>query len=96
MRPTPEDTLAGAERLLRELLADGELAGTAAATVEDVARMLKQARRSVAEAPAFLAADNDRLRDLLAALVRDLPATDTASREQIRAYLLERVAADPR
>lgn len=95
MRPTPEDTLAGAERLLRDLLADGDLPAPAAATVEDVARMLKQARRSVAEAPVFLAADNDRLRELLAALVQDLPEDDSASREQIRSYLLERVAADP-
>ena len=64
MRPTPEDTLDGADRLLRSVLDDG-LPVDAAATVTDVVRMLGQVRKAVAERPAFLEPDNDHLRELL-------------------------------
>ena len=94
MRPTPEDILDGADRLLRAVLEEDTLPADAAATVSDVVRMLRQARRAVAGRPAFVAEDNDRMRALLADLVHDLPA-DAAARERVRAYLTERVAADP-
>ena len=94
MRPTPEDILDGADRLLRSVLADGTLPADAAATVTDVVRMLGQARRAVAGRPTFLAEDNDRMRALLAELVHDLPA-GSAVRHRVRSYLTERVAADP-
>ena len=94
MRPTPEDILDGADRLLRAVLEEEALPADAAATVTDVARMLRQARKAVAGRPAFLAEDNDRMRALLADLVHDLPA-ESPSREQVRTYLADRVTADP-
>ena len=94
MRPTPEDILDGADRLLRATLEENALPADAAATVTDVARMLRQARRAVEGRPAFLAEDNDRMRALLAELVHDLPA-GSPSRERVRSYLADRVAADP-
>lgn len=95
MRPTPEDTLAGVDRLLRAVLDESELPADAAATVTDVVRMVGQARKAVAERPAFLEQDNDRLRELLAELIRELPAEDSGTRERIRSYLEERTVASP-
>lgn len=95
MRPTPEDTLAGVDRLLRAVLDESELPADAAATVTDVVRMVGQARKAVAERPAFLEQDNDRLRELLAELIRELPAEDSGIRERIRSYLEERTVAGP-
>lgn len=95
MRPTPEEILAGADRVLRAMNDEHDLPAEAAATLADVLRMLGQARRAVAERPAFLDADNERLRALLAELIRDLPAGDAASRERVRTYLSERIEANP-
>ena len=95
MRPTPEDTLDGADRLLRAVLEDDEVPVDARATITDVVRMLNQARRAVADRPAFLEADNDAMRRLLADLIRELPPADTGARERIRAYLEQRTAATP-
>lgn len=95
MRPTPEETLDGADRLLRSVLEENELPVEAKATITDVVRMLGQARRAVADRPAFLEADNDAMRRLLAELIRELPPGDTRAREQIRAYLVGRVATSP-
>lgn len=96
MRPTPEDTLAGVDRLLRAVLDESDLPADAHATITDVVRMVGQARKAVAERPAFLEQDNDRLRELLADLIRELPATDDAgARERIRSYLEQRTAATP-
>lgn len=95
MRPTPEDTLAGVERLLRAVLEESELPADAAATITDVVRMVGQARKAVAERPAFLEQDNDRLRGLLAELIRELPAAESGPRERIRSYLEERTVASP-
>ena len=72
------------------MLDDG-LPADAAATVTDVVRMLGQARKAVAERPAFLEADNDRLRELLSESIRD----ESGSRERIRTYLEQRTAATP-
>jgi len=94
MRPTPEDVLDGADRLLRAVLEENALPADAADTVTDAVRMIKQARRAVAGRPAFLAEDNNRMRALLADLVHDLPA-GSASRGRVGAYLAERAAADP-
>lgn len=94
MRPTPEDILDRAERLLRTALDEDPLPADTSATVTDVARMLTQARRAVAGRPTFLAEDNDRMRTLLAELVHELPA-GSAAREKVRAYLADRAAADP-
>ena len=99
MRPTPEETLDGADRLLRAVLDEGGLPADARATITDVVRMVGAARKAVAGRPAFLEADNDAMRRLLAELIRELPAADgpggTAAREQIRAYLSGRVATSP-
>ena len=95
MRPTPEDTLAGADRLLRAVLEENELPADAKATISDVVRMLGAARKAVADRPTFLEADNDAMRRLLAELIRELPPSDTGAREQIRAYLAGRVATSP-
>lgn len=95
MRPTPEDTLTGAERLLRVVLEEGQLPPDASATISDVVRMVGQARKAVAERPVFLEQDNDRLRELLSELIRDLPGGDSGTRERIRSYLEERTAATP-
>lgn len=95
MRPTPEETIAGADRVLRTVLDDYDLPGAAAATITDALRMLGQAQRTVAESPAFLAADNETMRGLLAELIRELPATDLASRERIRSYLADRIETNP-
>ena len=94
MRPTPEDVLDGADRLLSAVLQDHALPADASATVTDVVRMLRQARRAVAGRPSFLAEDNDRMRALLAEIVHDLPA-GSAARHRVRSYLADRVAADP-
>lgn len=94
MRPTPEDILERAEHLLQTLVDEGPLPADAAATVTDVARMLKQARRAAAGRPSFLAEDNDRMRALLAELVHDLPAP-SAARQKVGSYLADRAAADP-
>ena len=95
MRPTPEDILVGVDRLLRAVLDDSELPADTAATIQDVVRMVGQARKAVAERPAFLEQDNDRLRDLLAELIPELPAGDSGTRERIRSYLEERTVASP-
>lgn len=95
MQPTPEDTLTGAERLLRAVLSESDLPSDAAATIGDVVRMVGQARKAVAERPAFLEQDNDRLRELLSDLIRELPATGSGTREEIRSYLEQRTAASP-
>ncbi len=95
MRPTPEDTLTGAERLLRVVLEEGQLPPDASATISDVVRMVGQARKAVAERPAFLEQDNDRLRELLSELIRELPEGEAGPRERIRSYLEERTAATP-
>lgn len=95
MRPTPEDTLVGADRLLRAVLEENDLPADASATITDVVRMLGQARKAVAGRPAFLEEDNDRLRELLAELIRELPTTESGPRERIRAYLDARTAASP-
>jgi hypothetical protein len=94
MRPTPEDVLDGAGRLLTGVLEEDALPADAAAAVTDAVRMIKQARRAVAGRPAFLAEDNDRMRALLAELVHDLPAGSPA-RGRVRSYLADRTAADP-
>ena len=91
MRPTPEETLDGADRLLRSVLEENELPAEAKATITDVVRMLGQARRAVADRPAFLEADNDAMRRLLAELIRELPPGDSRA----RAYLVGRVATSP-
>lgn len=95
MRPTPEETLTGAEGLLRGLLDESGLPAVATETVTDVVRMLGQARRVIADAPAFLADDNERLRALLAELIRELPAEQVPARARIHAYLTERTTLDP-
>jgi hypothetical protein len=95
MRPTPEDTLDGADRLLRAVLEEEDVPVDAKATITDVVRMLGQARRAVADRPAFLEADNDAMRRLLADLIRELPPADTGARERVRAYLEQRTAATP-
>ncbi|HVE25763.1 MAG TPA: hypothetical protein VNC22_10175 [Sporichthya sp.] len=95
MRPTPEETLDGADRLLRAVLDENQLPADAKATISDVIRMLGAARKAVAGRPAFLEADNDAMRRLLAELIRELPPADTGAREQIRAYLAGRVATSP-
>jgi hypothetical protein len=94
MRPTPEDILDRAERMLRTVLDEGPLPADTSATVTDVARMLTQARRAVARRPTFLTEDNDQMRALLAELVHDLPAT-SAARQKVRSYLADRAVADP-
>ena len=95
MRPTPEETLTGAETLLRDLLEEPELSAVVTETVTDVVRMLTQARRVVADAPAFLEQDNEALRALLSELVRDLPPAELGARRRIHAYLTERTTRDP-
>lgn len=95
MRPTPEETLAGAARLLRGLLEEPDLPAVATETVNDVLRMIGQATRVVTEAPTFLAEDNERLRSLLADLIRELPPTEVSATQRISAYLTERTTLDP-
>lgn len=94
MRPTPEENLAGADRLLRTMMDEPGLPPAAAETVTDVRRLLEQTRRIVVDAPAFLADDNERLRVLLAELIREQPTADLRAR--IHAYLTERTDLDPR
>ncbi|MGQ0631872.1 MAG: hypothetical protein ACT4P1_12590 [Sporichthyaceae bacterium] len=95
MRPTPEETIAGAERVLRTVL-DDDLPDAAAATINDVLRMLGQAQRAAVEGPGFLAADNEALRGLLTDLIRELPASESGARARIHAYLTERADLAPR
>ncbi len=96
MRPTPEENLAGADRLLVAVLGEPDLPAAAAEAVADARRLLEQTRRMVMEGPAFLAGDNERLRVLLADLIRELPTTDLPARTRIHAYLTERTDRDPR
>jgi hypothetical protein len=76
------------------MLDDPALPADACANVADVLRMIGHARRAIAKGPTFLAEDNERMRDLLAQLIRELPES-SAARERIRAYLTLRLAASP-
>lgn len=70
MRPTAADAHDGAERLLRGLVADGQLAPAAA---DPVLRLLRQARTGWSSRLPFLDDDSRTLLALLADLRRTLP-----------------------
>lgn len=79
MRPTAADALEGAERLLRSLVSDGDLASENA---DPVLALLKQARAGWSTRLPFLDADNRALLglldDLRPALANDLAGEVTA------------------
>jgi len=95
MRPTPEETLIGATALLRSVLDEPGLPTVAAETVTDVLRMLDQAHRVFVDLPPFLAEDNERMRVLLAELIRELPVAELPARQRIHSYLVERTELNP-
>lgn len=65
MRPTIDDQLDGALRLLDTLATDDELSASSVECVVNVRRLVKNVARSWAALPAFYAQDND---DLIAVL----------------------------
>lgn len=81
MRPTPDDALLGADRLLEAMVAEHDLPADVIASVVDVRRMLKAVRTTWAVRLPFLLADNARLVDLLTELRPKAPATLTADFE---------------
>lgn len=94
LRPTTDDALEGAERLLRSLVADSELA---AENADPVLALLAQARSSSTTRLPFLDQDNRALLALLGALRTSLPealAADITSRLVCSAPLLDVAEAD--
>ncbi len=81
MRPTPEDALLGADRLLGAMVAEHDLPADVVASVVDVRRMLKAVRTTWAVRLPFLLADNARLVDLLTELRPTAPVALAADLE---------------
>ena len=74
MRPTAVETLEGADRLLRTVLAQDALPAATAASLASVRLMLKQARAGWGTRLPFLTDDTRELLALLAELAPHLPA----------------------
>lgn len=94
LRPTTDDALKGAERLLRSLVADGDLM---AENADPVLALLAQARSSWTTRLPFLDQDNRALLALLGELRTSLPealAADITSRLGSAAPLLDVAEAD--
>ena len=65
MRPTIDDQLDGALRLLDTIVSDDELSEASLECVANIRRLLKHVGRSWAALPGFYAQDNDDLIELL-------------------------------
>ena len=78
MRPTVDEQLAGARRLVERVAAEAALSGASAARLTDAARLLRRVEASWASVLPFLAADNAATAELLAELSGQLPEELTA------------------
>jgi hypothetical protein len=98
MRPTIDEQLAGAARLLRLAEADREINDGAAALVRNARRLVDRVAASWSSALPFLEADNTRMAALLDAPMpgpdRDLAAA-AARNEELRAALTQRIRTLP-
>lgn len=79
MRPTIDDQLHGARRLLDGVMDSDDVPATARATLQNVRRLLDQIGRSWAVLPGFYAEDNAALGALLARLGATPPVAVTGA-----------------
>lgn len=80
MRPTIDDQLAGAVRLIEDVTADPGLPAASRELLTNARRLVRRAQRASSGTPDFLADDAGRMQALLTDLAPHVPALDTEIR----------------